>query len=264
MVVLLEFKGFFMNKLLILILLLSSFLFANEGKEIYEKRCASCHKLYIPTLELKENFMEQNNTLLNLKAPTINQIAFRLQSRIGDPRGDKDMHQMEVGSFVADYLINPDKQKSICLPDVIKHFDTMPSMKGLLDEDEMEAISEFLYEYDAKEHRALKVKYFSYEEGIKLSKENNKTIIIELMREHCFFCKKMEEEVFSEKDIITKLNSDFIPVLIDVDKVKKLPLGLKNGVTPSFVFVENNKIVGEIHGAWNKKDFLEILNGDKK
>ncbi|MCK5854431.1 MAG: DUF255 domain-containing protein [Sulfurovaceae bacterium] len=253
-----------MNKLLVFILLLSSFLFANEGKEIYEKKCASCHQLYIPTLKLKENFMEQNNTLLNLKAPTINQIAFRLQSRIGDPRGDKDMHQMEVGAFLSDYLINPDKQKSICLPEVIKHFETMPSMKGLLDDDEMEAISEFLYEYDAKEYRELEVKYLSYKEAIKLSKDKNKTIMIELMREHCFFCKQMEEEVFSEKEIIKKLNSDFISVLIDVDKVKKLPLGLKSGVTPSFVFVEDGKIVAHIHGAWNKKDFLEILNGDRK
>ncbi len=45
-------------------------LYAMEGKEVYEKKCASCHPGYIPMSKLKENFQDYNNTLLKLTAPT--------------------------------------------------------------------------------------------------------------------------------------------------------------------------------------------------
>ena len=133
-------------KLLLGILLCMVFLFGIEGEVVYEQKCASCHKAFIPVEKLMENFMEKNNTLLHLKAPSINQISFRLKQQIGDPKGDEDMHRMEVGAFIADYLNDPDKQKSVCLPEVIKYFETMPSMKGQLSDDEIEAVSEFLYD----------------------------------------------------------------------------------------------------------------------
>ena len=51
-------------------------LFANfeDGKKVFDAKCASCHKEFIPINLLKENFFEKNNTLLNLKAPSANLI----------------------------------------------------------------------------------------------------------------------------------------------------------------------------------------------
>ena len=51
-------------------------LFANfeDGKKVFDAKCSSCHKEYIPMNLLKENFLEKNNTLLNLKAPSANLI----------------------------------------------------------------------------------------------------------------------------------------------------------------------------------------------
>lgn len=259
-----------MRHILYLILILSSLLSADNGKEIYKKKCSSCHKLYIAPSLLLENFMEKNNTILHLKAPTINQIVFRLKSRIGDPKGDEDIHKMEIDSFIADYLMNPDKSKSVCLPKVIRHFDTMPSLKGKITVEEIEAVSDFLYNYNPNDFVEKKLKLVAYEKALKIAKNENKIIIIKLTREHCHFCKKMDREVFSDKDIVESLNKNFIVVEVDIGK-ETPPLGLKMGMTPTFIFVsEDEKIMAKIPGAWTKQDFLEILKeavkakGDKK
>ena len=110
----------FMGVFLTIISLVSS-MHASEGKTVYQKKCASCHEAYIPMPKLMENFVEQKNKLLNLKAPTLNQLSYRLKQQIGDPKGDEEIHRMEVSAFIADYLNNPDKEKSVCLRDVIQY-----------------------------------------------------------------------------------------------------------------------------------------------
>ena len=242
------------------LLLFSSLLTAEKtGKEVYEAKCASCHKLYIPASELIENFMEQNNTVLKLEAPSINQIVFRLKNRIGDPKGDEDIHRMEVESFVADYLMNPDKSKSVCLPKVLKHFKTMPSMKGKISVDEIDAISTFLYDYNPDEHIEKKLKFVGYAKALERAKKEHKIILLKLTREHCHFCKKMDQEVFTDTEVREALNKDFSVVEIDIGK-EALPLGLKKGMTPTFVFIDKSEnIMAKIPGSWSKKDFLEIL-----
>ncbi len=259
-----------MKFLLFTILLLFSLLSANEGEEVYHQKCASCHKLYIAPSILLENFMEKNNTILHLTAPTINQIVFRLKSRIGDPKGDEDIHKMEIDSFIADYLINPDKSKSVCLPKVLKHFNTMPSLKGKITAEEIEAVSDFLYDYNPNKFVEKKLKLVAYEKALEIAKKEHKIIMIKLTREHCHFCKKMDREVFREKEILDALEKDFTVVEVDIGK-NTPPLGLKRGMTPTFVFVsEEENIMGKTPGSWTKQDFLEILKeavkakGDKK
>ena len=254
-----------MREILTTILLLSSLLLAKgesierTGEEVYEKRCASCHRLYISPSKLIENFMEKNNSMLKLTAPTINQIVFRLKSQIGDPKGDEDIHRMEIESFIADYLMNPDKSKSVCLPKVLKHFKTMPSLKGKISVDEIEAVSGFFYDYNPDDHIEHRVKAIGYAKALKVAKRDDKIIMIKVSREHCYFCKKMEREVFSDEEVIKAINKEFTVVKIDIGK-EELPLNLKKGMTPTFIFVtKEEKIMGKIPGAWTKKDFLEIL-----
>jgi thioredoxin-related protein len=214
--------------------------------------------------------MEQNNSILKLDAPSINQIVFRLKNRIGDPQGDEDIHRMEVDSFVADYLMNPNKSKSVCLPKVLKHFKTMPSMKGKISVDEIDAVSTFLYDYNPDDHVEKKLEFIGYTKALERAKKENKIILLKLTREHCHFCKKMDREVFTETEVREALNKDFTVVEIDIGK-EDLPLGLKKGMTPTFVFVhKDEKIMAKIPGSWSKKDFLDILKeavkakGEKK
>ena len=134
-----------MKRLILSVMVMCGIAAASEGERIYESKCAECHVRHIPVDRLMENFMKQDNTLLNLKAPTLNQVAFRLRTRIGDPTGDEEFHLMEVQEFVKDYSFDPDKQKSVCLPEVIKHFPTKPNMTGKVTEEELDIVTEWIY-----------------------------------------------------------------------------------------------------------------------
>ena len=251
---------------LILIFVFTIFTYSNDlGKEIYDKKCSSCHKGFIPLLKLKQNFIDKNNTLLNLKAPTINQLSYRLKKSIGDRRGDRDMHLMEISSFVYEYIVNPDRSKSLCLPDIMKFFDTMASLKGKITEDEVDSVVEYIYDFNDNIVAKKSQKYRGdFKKALDKAKDENKTIIIEAMSEHCHYCKKMELEVLIDDKIVSKLKKDFIFIQVDTSK-ESLPIGLKSLMTPTFFFINSNsKLLFEMKGAWGKKDFIEMLDEAKK
>lgn len=115
-----------------------------SGEKVFEQKCNKCHEKYMDIQLLMKNFIEKNNKLLNLKAPTGNEISFRLKQQIGSI-DDIDFHIIETTNFVKDYVINPDKSKTICLEGIIKHFDTMPSLKGKISDKQLEDVAFFLY-----------------------------------------------------------------------------------------------------------------------
>jgi len=239
-------------------------LFSNEGKMLFKKHCVACHTLFVPMSKLKENFLDHNNTMLKLKAPTLNQLSYRLKQRIGDPKGDNDIHRMEVTAFMSDYVYYPDKDKSVCLDDVMKHFDTMPSLKNKISDEELEEIGVYLYNFDNKVTKEKSVKYEGFDKALKRAKKEHKIIMIKATTKECHFCRKMEREVMIEEEIVKALEKDFVSVSIDIN-LHQLPLGIKTDVTPSFIFVdENEKILMSIPGSWNKIDFIEILKEAKQ
>jgi len=216
---------------------------ADRGEDVYNHICAKCHQGYVPADELAKNFFEDNNTLLHLKAPTISQISYSMKQKIGDPMADDDIRRMEVSAFIADYIIYPDKQKSVLNPRIGKFFKTMPSLKGKLSTEDIEAISNFVYDYDAK--------------------KENKIIIIKATAPHCRYCAKMDREVLIDKNIVNLLKKEFIVVSVDLSK-NVLPLDLRVSMTPTFFFIfpqkDKNKVkIKRIPGAWSKEDFLDIL-----
>lgn len=250
-------------KIVLGILLYFSSLFAMEGKEVYEKKCASCHPGYISMSKLKENYLDHNNTLLKLTAPTLNQLSYRLNQRIGDPKGDNDIHRMEVAAFISDYVINPEREKSLCLDDVMQHFKTMPSLKGKITEDELEEVSTYIYDSENKIITEKSVQYEGFEKALEKARKEHKIIMLKVMTKDCHFCRKMDREVMIEDEVVHALETDFISVAIDISTTN-LPLGLKTELTPSFIFIdENAQVLMNIPGAWNKNDFLELLREAK-
>ncbi|MBP7741763.1 MAG: hypothetical protein KA073_00140 [Aliarcobacter sp.] len=116
----------------------------NIGEKIFDNKCSQCHEKSMPIPMLMKNFIEENNETLKLKAPTGNEISFRLKQQIGSA-DDIEFHLIQTTDFVKDYIINPDLAKTICLEGIIRHFDTMPSMKGKITEEEIDEVSHFLY-----------------------------------------------------------------------------------------------------------------------
>ena len=116
----------------------------NAGEKIFENKCTSCHEKSMNIGLLMKNFIDEDNKLLNLKAPTGNEISYRLKSQIGS-KDDIEFQLEETADFLVDYLYYPDKSKTICLEGVIRHFDTMPSMKGKISEEDIRIVNHFLY-----------------------------------------------------------------------------------------------------------------------
>ncbi|MBU0923569.1 hypothetical protein KKG81_01680 [bacterium] len=116
----------------------------NSGEKIFDNKCSECHVKSMPIPILMKNFIEENNQTLKLKAPTGNEISFRLKQQIGS-RDDVEFHLIQTNDFLKDYLYNPNLAKTICLEGVIKHFKVMPSMKGKITEEEIEQVNHFLY-----------------------------------------------------------------------------------------------------------------------
>lgn len=253
-----------MQKVWSFFLLVSTLVCGVEGKHVYEKKCASCHELYIPMSTLEKNFMQMDNKLLHLKAPTINQIVYRLKTRIGDPNGDEEIHRMEIASFLEDYFENPDREKSVCLPEILNHFETMPSMKGELTDEAFEAIVSFLYTYDPKNYQSKVMQYHTFQEASIQALAQNKLLMIFYTAEHCRYCKKMEREVMSDRDVIAALEKAFVSVKIDMDNEKN-PIDFNPTMTPTFLFLSpEKKQLYRVPGSWGKEDFLEILKEAKE
>ncbi len=122
-----------------------------DGSALFTKHCESCHERYYDMSLLGKNYMESNNTLLNLKAPTLNQIRFRVKQRVGDPSGDAEFHRIEVVDFISAYVMEPDREKSVCLPEVMHYFETMKSLKGKISAEDLDEVANWIY--DEEENR---------------------------------------------------------------------------------------------------------------
>lgn len=238
-------------------------LFARTGEEVYEEICAKCHIAYIEETKVEENFAKYNNELLKLKAPTVSQIALAMKKKLSNPEIDEKLNRLEVSAFIADYIIYPDKHKSILSPNIGKHFSTMPSLKGKISTEDIEIISNFAYDFDPKAYAKRSVANLPFKKVLQKARNENKILLIEAVAPHCRYCQQMKENALSDPKVIDLLRKEFITVSVDLSK-EELPLDLRVSMTPTFFFIfvdnEKDKIkIKRIPGAWSKEDFLDIL-----
>ena len=118
------------------------------------------------------------------------------------------------------------------------------------------------------------IKWFAYDEGLKLAKKSNKQIVIDFTAKWCGWCKKMEKEAFIDPQIVKIMNEEFVAVRVDGDSRKELDIdGYKITeqqlarqefrVTgyPAFWFLESDGTkIGPIKGYKPTAQFLTALN----
>ncbi|MEO5967284.1 MAG: thioredoxin family protein [Ferruginibacter sp.] len=63
-----------------------------------------------------------------------------------------------------------------------------------------------------------------YETGVKMAKEQNKAILLDFTGYACVNCRRMEENVWSDPEILSLMKEKFIVVSLYVDDKKKLPI----------------------------------------
>ena len=93
-----------------------------------------------------------------------------------------------------------------------------------------------------------------YEEGLKLAKEQNKAILLDFTGYACVNCRRMEENVWSDKDVYKLMSDNFIIVSLYVDDKKLLPQENR------FTYTSTDGIKREIRTVGDKWSVFETEN----
>ncbi|MEA1952834.1 MAG: c-type cytochrome [Campylobacterota bacterium] len=134
-----------MKKVLILLCIAAISLVGAEqkvdGEKVFDKACASCHIKMITAKETKKVFK-------TLKAPPMVEVSGQLKNNIEIVEDiDDDIHRAVVIAFIKDYVIYPHLDKSMCQAMALEKFGLMPSQKGKLSEEELNAVAAWVYDF---------------------------------------------------------------------------------------------------------------------
>ena len=112
-----------------------------DGEKVFDKACASCHIKMISKPELMKIFK-------TVKAPPMIEVSSQLKNNIKIVEDiDDEIHRAVVIAFIKDYVVYPHLDKSMCTGAALDRFGVMPSQKGKLSEEELNAVAACVYDY---------------------------------------------------------------------------------------------------------------------
>jgi len=97
--------------------------------------------------------------------------------------------------------------------------------------------------------------------SLEAAKAQGKPVFIYARSQVCGWCKKFEEETFTNQTVIKKLNENFILVSIDVYDQRTESTDLRVRGTPTEIFLNENGIeIKRIPGYTETQLFLDTIN----
>ena len=61
------------------------------------------------------------------------------------------------------------------------------------------------------------VKWYSFEEGMKLAYKKHKFVIVDIYTDWCGWCKKMDNETFRDPSIVSYLNENYVAIKLNAE-----------------------------------------------
>lgn len=101
----------------------------------------------------------------------------------------------------------------------------------------------------------------TWEEALQLAKKENKLIFLDIYATWCGPCKKLKANTFSNTEVGSYYNQNFVNVAFDGEQGDGAMLMQKYGLRsfPSLLFIDGNgKVVGQTVGYHNPSQFLEL------
>jgi thioredoxin-related protein len=110
---------------------------------------------------------------------------------------------------------------------------------------------------------------------LKLAAEKRKPVVMDFYADWCGWCRKMEAEVFTDREVAAKLRDDFICIRLHTDRNYEETIKYKNHVLnkqefaamlgvrglPTVVFLDREGgLITKIPGYINKSTFLPLLS----
>lgn len=105
-----------------------------DGKKLLEQKCSQCHNLELPP----KSFADE-------KAPAMMAVAFHVHDFM--PVTNESDKLPKSIAFVKDYVINPDASKSFCDKKSLQDYGIMPSQKGKVTQNELQAIAQYIFSH---------------------------------------------------------------------------------------------------------------------
>jgi cytochrome c len=105
-----------------------------DGKKLLEQKCSQCHNIKLPP----ETYEDE-------KAPPMMAVAFHIKDFI--QTNNESERIPKAIEFIKDYVINPSASKSFCDKKSLETYGVMPSQKGLVTQDELQAISQYMLKH---------------------------------------------------------------------------------------------------------------------
>lgn len=100
----------------------------------------------------------------------------------------------------------------------------------------------------------------NYEEAFEEAKIEKKPLLVVMTKEHCRWCKKLEEKTLSNEKISAKISQKFVNVLL-VRENSNFPRMLKSKIFPTTFFIDNEgSIVHKMPGYWSIDDYSSIID----
>jgi cytochrome c len=110
-----------------------------DAKLLLTQKCGSCHNLDLPPKSFE-----------NEKAPPMMAVSFHIVNFM--EATDENQRVYKAIEFVKDYVLNPDASKAFCDKKSLESYGVMPSQKGNVTEEELQAIATYMFKHFTAEN----------------------------------------------------------------------------------------------------------------
>ena len=100
----------------------------------------------------------------------------------------------------------------------------------------------------------------SFDDGLKIARARNCPLMVDFSAEWCGWCKKLDEETWTNKDVIL-LAKGFVCVKIDCDTDRQTPARYGAKSLPTILFMSTDgKVIHQVLGYRNAEDMIAEMN----
>ena len=104
------------------------------------------------------------------------------------------------------------------------------------------------------------IKWYTYDEGMALGKNEKKKVLLHFYADWCHHCKKMAKETFQDPSVVSFINENFIALRVNVDKQEKIASNYGIWGVPRTWFLEKNgDKIGGLPGYIRPDRLLSML-----
>ena len=104
------------------------------------------------------------------------------------------------------------------------------------------------------------IEWQSYTDGMARGKFEKKKVFLHFYAKWCAACKTMAENTFKDPDVVDSLNTNFIPIKVDVDRQQKTSDMYRVKALPDTWFItEDTDIIGHRPGYISPEQLKKIL-----